>query len=37
MMQRVKEIQKLSEDDQQNIISVIDAFVRDAKTKKAYA
>ncbi|ELR71340.1 hypothetical protein C900_02841 [Fulvivirga imtechensis AK7] len=36
MMQRIKEIQKLSEADQQNIISVIDAFVRDSKTKQAY-
>jgi len=37
MIQRIKEIQKLSENDQLNIISVIDAFVRDAKTKKAYS
>ena len=37
MMQRIKELQKLSDDDQNNIISVIDAFVRDSKTKQAYS
>lgn len=36
MIQRIKELQKLSESDQTNILSVIDAFVRDAKTKQAY-
>ena len=37
MVKRIKELQKLSERDQQSIISVIDAFVRDAKTKQAYS
>lgn len=37
MMQRIRELQKLSETDQQSILSVIDAFVRDSKTKQAYA
>ncbi|MEM6643561.1 MAG: hypothetical protein AAF616_11330 [Bacteroidota bacterium] len=30
----MKELQKLSESDQSNILSVIDAFVRDAKLSK---
>ncbi len=37
MLKRIQELQKLSEADQNNIISVIDAFVRDAKTKQAYS
>lgn len=30
-------IQRLAKDDQNTIINVIDAFIRDTKTKKAYA
>lgn len=37
MLKRIQELQKLSGADQNNIISVIDAFVRDAKTKQAYS
>lgn len=37
MIQRIKEIQRLAKDDQNTIINVIDAFIRDTKTKKAYA
>lgn len=37
MVKRIKELQKLSEADQLSILSVIDAFVRDAKTKQAYS
>ncbi len=37
MLQRIKEIQRLAKDDQNTIINVIDAFIRDTKTKKAYA
>jgi len=37
MLQRVKEIQRLAKDDQNTITQVIDAFIRDTKTKKAYA
>jgi len=37
MLQRVKEIQRLAKDDQNTITQVIDAFIPDTKTKKAYA
>ena len=37
MLNRMKEIQRLSEDDKSTVIKIIDAFIRDTKTKKAYA
>ncbi len=37
MLNRMKEIQRLSEDDKNTIIKIMDAFIRDTKTKKAYA
>lgn len=37
MVKRIKELQKLSATDRHSILSVIDAFVRDAKTKQAYS
>ncbi|MGV8947176.1 MAG: hypothetical protein ACOH1N_12155 [Lutibacter sp.] len=37
MLNRMKEIQRLSEDDKTTVIKIIDAFIRDTKTKKAYA
>ncbi len=37
MLNRMKEIQRLSEEDRTTVIKIIDAFVRDTKTKKAYA
>jgi hypothetical protein len=33
----MKEIQRLSEDDKNTVTKIIDAFIRDTKTKKAYA
>lgn len=35
--QRILDIQKLNDKDQQLIFSTIDALLRDAKTRKAYA
>lgn len=37
MVQRIKELQSLTSEDQKSIISVIDAFIRDSKAKKAYS
>jgi len=37
MLNRMKEIQRLNEDDRTTVIKIIDAFIRDTKTKKAYA
>ena len=37
MVNRMKEIQRLSNDDKNTIVKIIDAFIRDAKTKKAYS
>jgi len=37
MLNRMKEIQRLSEDDKSTVTKIIDAFIRDTKTKKAYA
>lgn len=37
MLNRMKEIQRLSEEDKNTVIKIIDAFIRDTKTKKAYA
>ena len=36
MLQRIREIQKLAENDKQTIINVIDAYVRDTKAKQAF-
>ena len=36
MLQRVREIQKLSENDQNTIVNVIDAFIRDTKAKQSF-
>jgi len=33
----MKEIQRLLEEDKNAVIKIIDAFIRDTKTKKAYA
>jgi len=37
MLNRMKEIQRLSVDDKSTIVKIIDAFIRDTKTKKAYS
>lgn len=37
MLNRMKEIQRLSDEDKSTVIKIIDAFIRDTKTKKAYA
>lgn len=37
MLNRMKEIQRLSEEDKTTVVKIIDAFIRDTKTKKAYA
>ena len=37
MLNRMREIQRLSEEDKTTVIKIIDAFIRDTKTKKAYA
>lgn len=36
IIDRVTEVQTLTPEDQQSLFSVMDAFLRDAKTKKAY-
>ena len=37
MLNRMREIQRLSDEDKTTVIKIIDAFIRDTKTKKAYA
>lgn len=37
MVNRMKEIQRLGNDDKGTITKIIDAFIRDTKTKRAYA
>ena len=37
MLNRMLEIQRLAEDDKTTVLKIIDAFIRDTKTKKAYA
>lgn len=37
IMNRITEIQKLSPDEQKTVFSLLDAFLRDTKTRKAYA
>jgi transcriptional regulator with XRE-family HTH domain len=37
MLNRMKEIQRLGNDDKNTVTKIIDAFIRDTKTKKAYA
>jgi len=36
MLNRMNEIQRLSEDDKTTVTKIIDAFIRDTKTKKTY-
>ena len=36
VMNRIIEIQKLSADEQKTVFSLLDAFLRDTKTRKAY-
>jgi len=37
VMNRIIEIQKLNADEQKTVFSLLDAFLRDTKTRKAYA
>lgn len=37
VLNRIIEIQKLSADEQKTVFSLLDAFLRDTKTRKAYA
>lgn len=37
MIARIVEIQQLNKDDQDHLFIMVDAFLRDAKTRKAYA
>jgi len=37
MIKRIKEVQNLNNEDKNTIVTIIDAFIRDTKTKKAYA
>lgn len=37
MLNHMREIQRLAEDDKTTVIKIIDVFIRDTKTKKAYA
>lgn len=37
MISRIVEMQQLSEDDKNHLFVMVDAFLRDAKTRKAYA
>ena len=36
-VKRLKDIEHLAEDDKKTLFSMMDAFLRDAKTRKAYA
>jgi len=36
MVKRIKEVQNLNKEDKDTIVKIIDAFVRDAKTRKTY-
>ncbi len=36
-LKRLQDIQKLSEQDRDHVIEMVDAFIRDRKTKTAYA
>lgn len=36
VLNRMKEIQRLAEEDKITVVKIIDAFIRDTKTKKAY-
>ena len=36
MLDRWQDMQQLSEDDRAHVLSVIDGFIRDAKTRKTY-
>jgi hypothetical protein len=37
ILNRVVEIQRLSPDEQKTVFSLMDAYLRDTKTRKAYA
>jgi|GEM_PF-6088448 len=37
MLNRIQEIQRLSKDDKNTVVKIIDALIGDTKTKKAYA
>ena len=37
MLNRMKEVQRLNSEDKSTIIRIVDAFIRDTKTKKAYS
>lgn len=37
MLNKILDIQKLNEDDRRHIMTTIDALLRDAKARKAYA
>lgn len=37
MLNRMKEVQRLNIEDKDIIVRIIDAFIRDTKTKKAYS
>ncbi|MFM7854924.1 MAG: helix-turn-helix domain-containing protein [Flammeovirgaceae bacterium] len=37
ILNRITEIQKLNPDEQKTVFSFLDAFLRDTKTRKAYA
>lgn len=37
ILNRIVEVQKLSEKDQEHLFVMMDAYLRDAKTRKAYA
>jgi len=36
MLQRMQEVQKLPDSEKDKITSIIDAFIRDTRAKKAY-
>ena len=37
ILNRIVEIQKLNADEQKTVFSLLDAYLRDTKTRKAYA
>lgn len=36
-LKRLQDIQKLNEKDREHVLEMVDAFIRDRKTKTAYA
>jgi transcriptional regulator with XRE-family HTH domain len=37
VIKKIQEMQKLDDDDRKSLFNIVDAYLRDAKTRKAYA